>query len=146
MKTQKTQRGATMMENMLVLAIGTAIAFPTFSMAGKSFKQFTQMNVTEVGQVAMEQNCSEIDSRYLLIEERLFDQSPLPTKNLVRALFALGHSREPSDIATLLRALAAWLAAPEQEEARRVSAAVRKRVRASMGPVIIPSPVASRDG
>ena len=69
MKTQNTQRGATMMENMLVLAIGTAIAFPTFSMAGKSFKQLTQMNDTEVGQVAMEQNCSEIDSRYLLIDE-----------------------------------------------------------------------------
>ena len=69
MKTQNTQRGATMMENMLVLAIGTAIAFPTFSMAGKSFKQLTQMSDTEVGQVAMEQNCSEIDSRYLLIEE-----------------------------------------------------------------------------
>jgi hypothetical protein len=69
MKTQNKQHGATIMENMLVLAIGTAIAFPTFSMAGKSFKQLTQMNDVEVGQVAMEQNCNEIDSRYLLIDE-----------------------------------------------------------------------------
>jgi hypothetical protein len=69
MKTQKKQIGSSIMENLLVLAIGSAIAFPTFSMAGKSFKQMTQMTDTEVGQVALEQNCSEIDSRYLLIEE-----------------------------------------------------------------------------
>lgn len=71
MKKQNKQRGATMMENMLVLAIGTAIAFPTFSIVGKSFKKLTQMNETEVGQVAVERNCSEIDSRYLLIEEHI---------------------------------------------------------------------------
>lgn len=70
MKKQNKQRGATMMESMLVLAIGAAIAFPTFSVAGKSFKQLTQMSDTEIGQVAMEQNCNEIDSRYLLIDER----------------------------------------------------------------------------
>lgn len=57
------------MENMLVLAIGSAIAFPTFSIAGKSFKQLTQMDDQGVAEVAMSNKCNEIDSRYLLIEE-----------------------------------------------------------------------------
>ena len=99
-----------------------------------------------------------LQGRYLLIEERLFDQlewggaprppcwfrllryaqaaqSPLPTKNLVRALFALGHSREPSDIATLLRALAAWLAAPEQDSLQR---AFVNWVRWVLAPQVLP--------
>ena len=60
-----------------------------------------------------------LQGRYLLIEERLFDESPLPTKNLVRALFALGHGHEPDDVPALLRALAEWLASPDQGSLQR---------------------------
>lgn len=69
MKSIRKQIGSSMMENMLVLAIGSAIAFPTFSIAGKSFKQLTQMDDQGVAEVAMANKCNEIDSRYLLIEE-----------------------------------------------------------------------------
>ena len=58
--------------------------------------------------------------RYLVIEERAFADTPLPTtRNLVGALFALESSRSVDDILRVVRALIAALTDPAQESLRQ---------------------------
>ena len=57
---------------------------------------------------------------YLLLEERRYGEEQLRgMRNVAAALFRLENSREPSDAAAVIEALAEWLSGPEQAELRR---------------------------
>lgn len=61
--------------------------------------------------------------RYLLLDEgRLRLDQTAELRNLATALFELEQGRTPSDILRVVRALRAWLQAPEQDSLRRAFA------------------------
>ena len=58
--------------------------------------------------------------RYVLIDEGRYDPAELARRhNLAAALFRLELARTPDEIREVVRALVAWLDAPEQRELRR---------------------------
>ncbi|GAB6049891.1 Rpn family recombination-promoting nuclease/putative transposase [Hydrogenophilus islandicus] len=58
--------------------------------------------------------------RYVLIDEGRYDPAELAHRqNLAAALFRLELARTPDEIREVVRALVAWLDAPEQQELRR---------------------------
>jgi predicted transposase/invertase (TIGR01784 family) len=68
------------------------------------------------------------DFRYLLLEENLYNNEDLPTRNLVSAVFKLEKSRNPEDMRELVSTLIVWLKAPDKENIRRSFAVWINRV------------------
>ena len=64
--------------------------------------------------------CYRPQMRYLLLEERQYDETDLTgMQNVVAALFRLENSRGPEDVCQVIEALGAWLQRSEQSELRR---------------------------
>ncbi len=59
------------------------------------------------------------DFRYLLLEERAYQEEALPAHNLVSAIFRLEKSQEPEDIHAVVTGLIEWLKLPDQLSLRR---------------------------
>lgn len=68
MNTQK-QRGTSIVELIIILALGGTIAYPTVSYVSKSFGDLTNMGQNEITNMVLENQCAEVDQRYIEIGE-----------------------------------------------------------------------------
>lgn len=68
------------------------------------------------------------DFRYLLLEERGYQEEKLPAHNLVSAIFRLEKSQYPEDVHAVVTSLIDWLKLPDQLSLRRAFTVWIRRV------------------